>query len=230
VKKLGQCHQLLFTGTEKDSKLASILCKIRGENHLRAFVTVAEGTEVYKFGINIMTHFSSKFWRNFWLNSARPKQNHAGTRAPATWRTDSARAHARVADWVQTTRGVLPHTCAVGRPMPSAPCCLVSRVPCSTDHARRLSNRNAAVTARMMSYSTARRHRLAPIPRPFRCLDFARTASYSPAYKRSQSSLPRAMPPITRVAAPTIGFHMTSSPFRLVTSSLERFASFSMHH
>jgi hypothetical protein len=138
--------------------------KTRGEYHLRAFVTVVEGSEVYKFGINIMRHFSSKFWRKFGLNSARPKQNHAGTRAPATWSTDSARAHARVADWVQTPRGSLPHKCAVGHPMPSTPCCLGSRAPCSTDHARRQPNRNATVTARMMSYSAACRHRLAPIP------------------------------------------------------------------
>jgi hypothetical protein len=55
----------------KSAKLASLLCKTCCSKPLWAFVEVLEGSEMSKFGIQTLGHFSSTFWSICQSNSAK---------------------------------------------------------------------------------------------------------------------------------------------------------------
>jgi hypothetical protein len=80
---------LLFTEAWRHSMLASRFCKIRGEEHPRAFVKVVEGSEIYNFPIHHLVHFSCKNSSFYHSNSASPKQMRQAATPPALQRADA---------------------------------------------------------------------------------------------------------------------------------------------
>jgi hypothetical protein len=96
VKNPSQRQQTLFTGVEKNSNLASSLCKICCSKPLWAFVEVVEGSEDCNFVINIWTHLLQKFWEK--LGQTVPNRNvfereHAHDVAPVPRRPATVRRH-----------------------------------------------------------------------------------------------------------------------------------------
>jgi hypothetical protein len=70
VKKLGQCPWVLFTGAQKTTNLACLLCTIGGEKDPMPFTKVVDQCKIYNFGIQMFVHFSSKILSKTLLNSA----------------------------------------------------------------------------------------------------------------------------------------------------------------
>jgi hypothetical protein len=64
----------MFTGTEWHSNFGCNLCKNCWENHLKAFVKVVEGSEIYNFPIHHLVLFYSNFWRFSHSNQGTVKQ------------------------------------------------------------------------------------------------------------------------------------------------------------
>jgi hypothetical protein len=72
VKNVVNRQYLLFPQIGRHSKFGSVLCKIREEKHLTAFVKVVEGSEIYNFPIYHFVHFYSKFLGKTWSNVGTP--------------------------------------------------------------------------------------------------------------------------------------------------------------
>jgi hypothetical protein len=151
--------------------LASSLCKVRGEKHLWAFVKVADGSEMCKFGINILTPFSSKFWRKLWSNSAKPNQN-----APEC-------THERSRPACHVVTAARRRTARRGRRRPPVHAqhrrAHVRDVDPLVGATRRTCTlRLSAHMQPLACWPVARRHRLVPILRP--CLDLTLAWTSSP--------------------------------------------------
>jgi hypothetical protein len=97
--------------------LASHFCQNHSEKHLRAFVEVVEGSEIYNFPIHCLVYFSSKIESNTcskWPRIKLLRQNPAASR-----RHPSRRA--RTAPYTPYHRPALPHAPSRGSRTPRGP-------------------------------------------------------------------------------------------------------------
>jgi hypothetical protein len=74
VENLVNYQQFPFTGTEWHSNFGCNLCKNCWEKHLKAFVKVVDGSEIYNFPSHHLVHFYSNFWRFSHSNQGTVKQ------------------------------------------------------------------------------------------------------------------------------------------------------------